>query len=87
MHPLSLSLCAGQIVRPPPLGTPGDITFLGCPGVLITLFLPCPALYKHSNHSFFQCPALFYHTNVSSDPEAAPRGMGAEQFDQHIINQ
>ena len=33
--------------------------FFGCPGLLITTFLPCPALCKHYNHSFFKCPALF----------------------------
>ena len=63
---------------------PGTSLFFGCPGLLITIFFPCPALYKYSNHSFFQCPALIYHTHFSSDPEVA-RGMGAEQFDQRII--
>ena len=46
--------------------------------------MPCPALYKHSNHTFFKCPALFYHLHFSSDPRAAPGGMGAEQFDRRI---
>ena len=55
----------------------------GCPGLLITLFLPCPTLYIHSNHYFFQCPAPFYHTHFSSDPGA---GMGAEQFDRRITD-
>ena len=59
----------------PPPGHPRGHHFLGgCPGLLITLFSPCPALYKHSNHSFFQCPALIYHTHFSSDPVADPGG-------------
>ena len=62
---------------PIPPGHPwGHHFFVGCPGIFITLFLPCPALYKHYNHSFFQCPTLFYHANFSSDPVAAPGGDG-----------
>ena len=64
------SNCSAPIPRAPP----GTSLFGGCPGLLITLFFPCPALYKHSNHSFFQCHALIYHTHFSSDPGAAPRG-------------
>ena len=75
------SLSAGQIGHPR-----GHLFFGGCPGVLITLFLPCPALYKRFNHSFFQSPALFHHTHFSSDPGAATGGMGAEQFDRRIIS-
>ena len=64
------SNCSAPILPPP--GHPrGHHFFGGCPGLLITLFFPCPALYKHSNHSFFQCPALIDHTHFSSDPEAA----------------
>ena len=58
---------------PHPPRHPRGHHFLGaCPCLLITLFFPCPSLYKHSNHSFFQCPALFYHTHFSSDPRPAP---------------
>ena len=57
--------------HPPPGYPRGHHFFLGCPDVLVTLFLPCPTLYKHSNYSFFQCPALFHHTHFSSDPGAA----------------
>ena len=80
-----LNLCAGQIALPPPPGQPRRHHFFGgCPGLLITLFFPCPALYKHSNHSFFQCHALIYHTHFSSHLKAFPGGMGAEQFDRRI---
>ena len=67
---------------PIPPGTPGGITFFGCPGLLIATFLPCPALYKHSKHSFFQCPALFI-THLVPLTTGLPRrgGMWAEQFD------
>ena len=51
-----------------------------CPSLLITTFLPCLALYKHYNHSFFKCPALFNHLHFSSDPGTAPGG----QFDGRI---
>ena len=60
--------------HPPPGHPLGHYFFRGCPGLLITLFLPCPVPYKHCNHSFFQCPALIYHTHISSDPGAAPGG-------------
>ena len=33
--------------------------FFGCPGLFITLFLPCPALINHFNPLIFECPALF----------------------------
>ena len=66
---------------PIPLGTPGDITFFfSCPGLLITTFLPCPALYKHYNHTFFKCPALFYHLDFFSDPGAARGGWGQKNL-------
>ena len=55
----------------PPPGTPGDITFFGCPGPLITLLFPCPDLYNHKNYPFFGYPALFYHTHFSYDPAVA----------------
>ena len=74
-HIMRRSNCSVPI---PPPGHPGNITFLGaCPCLLITLFFPCPTLYKHFNLSFFQWPALIYHTHFSSDP-------GAEQFDWRI---
>ena len=66
------SNCSAPI--PPPPGTPGTSLFFGFPGLLITTFLPCLALYKHSNHSFFKCPALFNHLHFSSDLGAAPGG-------------
>ena len=70
---------------PIPLGhSRGHHFFESCPGLLITLFLACPALYKHSNLSFFECPAIFYQTHFLSDPGVAPGGMGAEQFDRRI---
>ena len=64
---LQRNLCAGQIVLTPPRRH----FFLGCPGLLITLFLPYPALINHFNHIIFQCPALFYHTHFSFDPDAS----------------
>ena len=68
------SNCSTPIPLP---GQPrGHHFFGGCPGLLIALFFPCPTLYKHSSHSFFQCPALIYHTHFSSDPRAAPGGWG-----------
>ena len=69
---------------PPPGHPRGHHFFVGCPGLLTTLFFPCLALYEHLNQSFFQCPALFYRTHFSFDPVAAPGGMGAEQFDRRI---
>ena len=85
-------LCAGRIILPPfPTGNPGHITFFCLPRSFITLFLPCPALINHLFNSFiFQCaalsllyfsvPALFYHTNFTSDPGAARRGWGQNNF-------
>ena len=75
------SNCSAPIPRAPR----GHHFFRGRLCLLITLFLLCPALYIHSNHSFLQRPALTYHTHFSSDPGAAPGGMGAEQFDRRII--
>ena len=70
---------------PPPGHLRGHHFVLGCPGLLITLFLSYHALHKHYNHSFFHCAALFYHTHFSSDPGAAPSGgIGPEQFDRRI---
>ena len=51
---------------------------LGCPGLLITLFLPCLALYKHSNHSFYQCPLPFFITQTFPLTPGLPRGGGGE---------
>ena len=74
-----------KLFWPHPSGQPrGHHFFWGCPGLPITLCFPCPALYKNSNHSFFQCPDLIYHTHFSSDPGAARRGWGIEQFDRRI---
>ena len=78
-------LCAGQIVLPPsPRAPPGTSLFRVCPGPLITLFLPCLALYKHSNYSFVQCPALFITYIFPLTPGRPGGGMGAEQFDRRI---
>ena len=63
------SNCSASILQT--LGNPEDITFFICPGLFITLFLPCLSLINNFNPSIFQCPALFYHTNFSSDPGAA----------------
>ena len=71
------------------------INFWGdCPGLLITLVLPCPALSNHLSpsfsdaHPFFtlfsSAPPFFITQHFSSDPRAAPGGMGAEQFDRRI---
>ena len=57
--------------NPPRAGPGTSFFFVGCPGLLITTFLPCPALYKHSNHSFFKCPAPFYHLHFFSNPRTA----------------
>ena len=56
-----IRLCASQIVLLPfPSGPPrGNHFFFGCPGLLITLFLPCPVLINHFSSFIFQCPALF----------------------------
>ena len=63
---------------------PGHHFFLGCPGLLITLLLPCPALCKHSDHSFFSAQPLFI-TLLFSLTKGLPReGMGAEKFDRRI---
>ena len=62
---------------PIPLGTHGDITFFGCPGLLITLYLPCPSLLNHFKRFIFQCQVLHYHAHFSSDPGSA-RGDGLE---------
>ena len=70
-----LLMCRSNCSAPIPPGTPGDITFLLLPQVLITLIFTCPALYNHQNHPFFECPALFYHTHIFSDP-GADRGRG-----------
>ena len=77
-----------KLFRPHPPGHPqGHHFFKGCPGLLITLFIPCPALYINTLISlFFKCPALIHHTHFSSNPRASPEGeMGAEQFDQRIM--
>ena len=79
---MRLSNCSDPISPP---GTPRDITFLRVALVFLSLyFLPCPALYKHSNLSFFECPALFYHTDFSLTL-GLPGGIGSEQFDRRII--
>ena len=66
-----------KLFCPHPPGHPRGHHFLeGCPGLLITLFFSCLAIYKHYNHSFFQCPALIHHTHFSSDPGAFPGGWG-----------
>ena len=45
---------------PNPSGHPrGYHLFRGCLGVLITLFLPCPALINHIYFFIFQCPPFF----------------------------
>ena len=79
-------MCRSNYSAPIPPGHPlATLLFGGLPRSPYHFTLPLPALYKHSNHPFFQCPALIYHTNFSSDPEAAPGGgMGAEQFDRRI---
>ena len=78
------SNCSAPI--PHPEHHRGHNFFGDCPGPLITLLFSCPALYEHSNQSFFQCPALFYHTHFSFDPWAAwQNNLGAEQFDRHVI--
>ena len=56
---------------PYPLGTSVDIIFLGCPGLLITLVLPCP-----------NCASPFFITHTFF---WARWGMGSEQFDRRII--
>ena len=71
------SNCSDPIPPDNPLG----ITFFGCPGLFITISLPCLALINHYNSFILQCPALlslhfavprpFYHTHFSSDPGAA----------------
>ena len=72
---------------PNPPGHPRDITFFCYPGVLITLFLPCPALYKHSNHSFFQCPAHFLSHKFFLWPRGCPGGDGGRTiWPAHYIN-
>ena len=53
---------------------------LGCPGLLITLFLPCLALYKHSNHSFYQCPLPFFITQTFPLTPGLPRGGGEDNL-------
>ena len=68
---------------PPPRAPRGHHFFGGCPGVLITLFLPCPALDKHSNHSFFQCPAFFI-THIFPLTLGQPRGEEVEQLDRRF---
>ena len=45
---------------------------MGLPRAPRHFIFSCPALYIHSNHSFYQCSALFYHLHFSSDPGAAP---------------
>ena len=86
------ALCAGLIVLPvSPRVPPGHNFFGDCPGLFITLFLPCPALINHFNPFIFECSALFslhlqvprpfYHTHFS----LTPVGIGAEQFDRRII--
>ena len=68
---------------PHPPGTPGDITFFGCPGPLITLFFLVPP-YIITNFTLFSSARPFYHTHFSSDPGAALGGMGAERFGRRI---
>ena len=71
--------------------TPGYITFFGCPGLLITFFLPCPALINHFNPFIFQCPALFFTPFSSAPPFFMTHiflltgGVGSEQFDRRIV--
>ena len=56
----SVLFCAVQIILTlflPP-GTQETWLFFGCPSLLITLYLPCPALIDHFNPIIFQCLAL-----------------------------
>ena len=65
--------------------------FFGCPGLLITFFLPCPALINHFNPFIFQCPALFFTPFSSAPPFFMTHiflltgGVGSEQFDRRIV--
>ena len=44
----------------PPRSPSGTSLFWGgCPGLFITLFLPCLALINHLSPFIFKCPALF----------------------------
>ena len=83
---------------PIPTCTPRDIIFLGgCPGLFITLFLPCPALIDHFNPLILECLALFLlHFPVPRPflshkcflwPRGCPGGIGAEQFDRRITGE
>ena len=53
---------------PIPTGILMYITFFGCPGFLITFFLPYPALIYHFNPFIFQCSALFFTPFFSVPP-------------------
>ena len=80
-----------KLFYPHPLGHPWKHhSFIGRHALLITLFLPCPALIDHFNfsifhcpallHLVFQCPAFFYYIHFPPDLGDA-RGIGEEQFD------
>ena len=65
-----------QLFLPYSPGHPqGHHCFLGCPGLLIILFLPCTALINHFN-CLFSSSLSFFITHFSMDPG----GMREEQY-------
>ena len=60
----------------PPGHPPRTSLFLGYPDLLIILFLPCPALYKHWNHSFFSTTPFFISHIFALTPVLSREGGG-----------
>ena len=87
-----------KLFCPHPPGYPRGHHFLGgCPGLFITLFLPCATLINHFNPLILECLALFsLHFPVPRPflshkcflwPRGCPGGIGAEQFDRRITGE
>ena len=72
-----------KLFCPLPPGHPWGHHFFVLPRLLIISFFPCPALYNHENHPFFEYPPFLLHT-FSLWPRGCPREMGSEQFDRRI---
>ena len=93
---LFLTYAPVKLRCPHPPGNPGDITFFVTPVFLSLLILPFPTLINHFIPFIFYCSAffsrhfpvhtLFYHTLFFKPRSCSGRGMGAKQFDRHIIS-
>ena len=87
-------MCRSNYSAPILLGHPRGHHFFGCPGLLITLFLPCPVLMNPFNCCIFQChtpfsphfsvPRPFLSNTFFLWPRGCPVEMGAKQFDRRI---